>query len=596
VANADSRVRLLDGGSWDRSADDVPVDDLGPLQQLQPVDGGIAVIGARGARLLSWPGAEVGEAVRPADAGPEDLATVAVAPDGRRAAVTTFHGTEVEVRDLSTSESTGRVTVPCRTGVTALAWSPQGDVLAATCADLGLALLDPAPGAVLGTTGTAGGSALAFSPDGDRVAVVGTEAVTVLDRSTLAPVTGPITVARPRTARFSADGGQVAVGGEGRVLVWDLEEDRRVDELVGMEEAVVGLVSIPEGRFLVATASTVSEWQLDRVPPLAAAVGDGTDVLAVDDGGTRYGPLPDGPGLRVTTADEETTAVALANPPCAVDPAPGGGAVVVSTGAATELRRLPGGRVLASLSDELALRACTAGATAFSPDGDRLAAVGSDGGTAVWDVRSGEVVADGRTEAGATSVGWSGDGRSLVTGGATGTLRAWDGASLEEATTVPLAAGSPISGVESVAGGDRVVATVASGEIVVVDLGDGDTVGKPFKWGGTDLRGGLVSPDGRLLAAMGTNGNLRLWDVPTHTVLGPGLRAFAPGATSGLVFTGDDELATWDGEGAALRWRVDVDAWAETACGLAGRPVTEDEWEQYLPGERYDPACDGTSA
>jgi hypothetical protein len=133
-------------------------------------------------------------------------------------------------------------------------------------------------------------------------------------------------------------------------------------------------------------------------------------------------------------------------------------------------------------------------------------------------------------------------------------------------------------------------------EIAIADLGDEEAVGTPFRWGGTELRSGTLSPDGRLLAALGANGNLRLWDVASHTVLGPGLRAFPRGDSSRLVFTGDDELVAWDGVGAALRWRVDVDAWAETACDLAGRQVTEDEWEQYLPGEPYDPACDGRSA
>jgi hypothetical protein len=29
---------------------------------------------------------------------------------------------------------------------------------------------------------------------------------------------------------------------------------------------------------------------------------------------------------------------------------------------------------------------------------------------------------------------------------------------------------------------------------------------------------------------------------------------------------------------------------------LAGRRLTEEEWEQYLPGEPYDPACGGAAA
>jgi WD40 repeat protein len=600
AADADGRVRLFDVGSWRTSAD-VQLDELGPLRGLQAVDGGIAVLGTRGARVLSLPDLAIGDAVAPAGAGPEDLAIVAVAPDGQRAAVAASPGAAVELRDLETGATTARAAVPC-TSVTALEWAPAGDVVAATCEDLGLALIDASTGTLAGRTGTTGGPALAFSPDGRRVAVVGTEAVTVVDRATLAPVAQGIAVQRPRTARFSDDGGQLAVGGEGRVLVWDLEADRRVDELVGVEEGVIGLVDLPEGGLLVGTPSTVSEWRLGQVPPLASAVGDGSDVLAVDAEGTRYGPAPDGPGLRVTAGDDAVTDVDLPGTVCAVNPAPDGSAVVVSwvspgSGAAvTEVRRLPDGEVIGSPSDQLGLTTCTAGGTSFSADGVHVAAVAPDARTAVWDVAIGEVVAEGRTEAGATSVGWSGNGRLLVTGGGTGRLRGWDPGSLEETVAIPLAEGSSISGVTPVAGEDRVVATVASGEVAVVDLGGEHAVGKPFRWGGTALRGGTLSPDGRILAALGVNGNLRLWDVPSHTVLGPGLRAFPRGDSARLVFTGDDELVTWDGVGAALRWRVDVGAWAETACILAGRQVTEDEWDQYLPGEPYDPGCDGTSA
>jgi len=598
AADRDGRVRVLEVGSWHTGVH-VPVPDLGRLRQLTAVDGGVAVIGTRGARVVSLPGAAIGDAVTPTGAGPDDLATVAIAPDGRRAALAASPGSEVELRDLTTGGTTARASVPCATRVAALAWSPGGDVLAATCEDLGVALVDPATGAVTATAGSTGGSAVVFSPDGRRLAVVGSEAVAVLDRRTLAPVVAPVAVQRPRTARFSPDGGRLAVGGEGRVLLWDLGEDRRVDELVGVEDGVVGLVGLPDGELLVGTPSSVSEWRPGRVPPLATGVGDGTDVLAVDDAGTRYGPMPEGAGLRVTTARDEVTDIELPGTPCAANPAPGGGSVVVSwiapgTGAAvTELRPVadeegPG--------TELGLSTCGAGTTAFTPDGGRLAAVGPDGRTAVWDVATGERVAEGRTETAATSVGWSGDGRLLVTGGSTGRLRAWEPASLQEVAAVPLVEGSSISGVTPVEGEDRVVATVASGEVAVVDLGDEDAVGTPFRWGGTELRSGTLSRDGRLLAALGANGNLRLWDVPSHTVLGPGLRAFPRGDSSRLVFTGEDELVTWDGLGAALRWRVDVDAWTETACDLAGREVTEDEWEQYLPGEPYDPACDGDAA
>jgi len=89
------------------------------------------------------------------------------------------------------------------------------------------------------------------------------------------------------------------------------------------------------------------------------------------------------------------------------------------------------------------------------------------------------------------------------------------------------------------------------------------------------------------------DGSLRFWEMPRHAVLGPALRAFRRGDMAQLTYTGADELVSWDGAGAALRRRVDVDAWMDKACDLAGRRLTKAEWAQYLPGEPYRPACRG---
>jgi hypothetical protein len=44
-----------------------------------------------------------------------------------------------------------------------------------------------------------------------------------------------------------------------------------------------------------------------------------------------------------------------------------------------------------------------------------------------------------------------------------------------------------------------------------------------------------------------------------------------------------------NGEGAV--WDVDPESWAERACRIANRTLTREEWEEFLPGRPYDPAC-----
>jgi hypothetical protein len=47
------------------------------------------------------------------------------------------------------------------------------------------------------------------------------------------------------------------------------------------------------------------------------------------------------------------------------------------------------------------------------------------------------------------------------------------------------------------------------------------------------------------------------------------------------------------GAGKGFVWNVDAEAWKRQACAVAGRTLTRDEWEQFLPDRGYAPACAG---
>jgi hypothetical protein len=50
-------------------------------------------------------------------------------------------------------------------------------------------------------------------------------------------------------------------------------------------------------------------------------------------------------------------------------------------------------------------------------------------------------------------------------------------------------------------------------------------------------------------------------------------------------------LLMTNGDGRGAIWDVDPDSWARRACTLANRTLTRAEWEESLPGRRYEPAC-----
>ena len=98
------------------------------------------------------------------------------------------------------------------------------------------------------------------------------------------------------------------------------------------------------------------------------------------------------------------------------------------------------------------------------------------------------------------------------------------------------------------------------------------------------------SPDGRILAVAGWENVASLWDVRSGTQIGPRLTAGSRRANLDLSRDGRRMLTTY-GNGQGVVWDVDAESWARRACSLANRTLTRKEWDEFLPGRAYAPAC-----
>ncbi|MEV4105834.1 hypothetical protein AB0J42_36835, partial [Nonomuraea sp. NPDC049649] len=100
------------------------------------------------------------------------------------------------------------------------------------------------------------------------------------------------------------------------------------------------------------------------------------------------------------------------------------------------------------------------------------------------------------------------------------------------------------------------------------------------------------NPDGTRLATASADGTVRIWNPATGRQIGTPL-ADHTGPVYSVAFNPDGTRLASAGEDRTVRiWDVGLptDLLSEV-CSIAVRPFTPQEWQQYIPKERYRPSC-----
>jgi WD40 repeat protein len=233
------------------------------------------------------------------------------------------------------------------------------------------------------------------------------------------------------------------------------------------------------------------------------------------------------------------------------------------------------------------------GAMAFSPDGRRLAVGTVNGVLTMLDSATGRVLAERTIDSSGfvRELRWARDGTVLYEGGGDGVLRFLDPATLKSEKELSLTANGnfTLNAVVPVPRTTLLAVGGDAGQIFFVDAGRRTVVGQPLAAQGAQLLALAVSPDGSVVAGVGWDGALRLWDRPSGRAIGPPLEAH-DGYTRSIAWLDQKHLLT-GGNDVLISWDMTPSDWVTRACELAGRDLTRAEWARYLPGQPYRRTC-----
>ena len=473
------------------------------------------------------------------------------------------------------------------TGAQAVAFSPNGQVLATAGGNSAPRLWDVATHAQIGAplaTGTGGNNivaAVAFSPNGKVLATAGNR-TRLWDATTHKQLGTPLLVTTESfySVAFSPNGKVLATAGN-RARLWDLVTHKQLGVSMSAGGAGVNAVVFSPNGKILATGSAdgkVRLWDVATHKQLGRSFG--ADTSSIFD--VTFSPN----GTTLATASDDETArlwdVATHKQL---------GKPLTNNGSVYGAEFSPQGQVLATVGQDGTARLWDVvthkqigsplpvgtggdlGAAAFSPTGTTLATVNQGSAARLWDVQIYRQIGRAMNAGGpnipgdlglaniADSAAFGPNGKILATGSTDGAARLWDLATHRQIGPSMPRSPSLEDSVNDVAfSRDGKILATAANRVRLWNVVTHRQIGVSFAAGGGSVETVAFSPGGQVLATGAEDGMARLWDVTTHRQIGAAMRAgvgFAPKVRSvNVVAFGPDAriLATASNDGTIRLW------------------------------------------
>jgi WD40 repeat protein len=538
----------LVAGLWLEPAES---DEESPAEPQRQPDRSSALIwdAATGDLVQTIAGLEIGGDGSPAQRTSFDA-------EGRRLAVATMANVWAVVHDVRTGERVAELTPadPARDawGWSEVAWSPNGDLLAAAQANI-VRLYEGASLRYLYLIAdhTAWITKLEWSADGTRLLTAsgdGTARLWRVDAEAALPL---LNLSGHRNgvvgAALAADGrGALTADAQGTVRIWDtgVTGDAEWLNLPSEDVWLSSVIYDPTGETILGSTPSgrTTIWDADT----------GVELLTL----AAHGPVPGFsgvPGVAAMSVSPDGTLVATGGRDATVR--------VWSRASGDQLEELRVGDWVEDVQ--------------FSPDG-RLLAVAEGEAVRIFDVASWDRVTSLTHDRFVLSAKFTPDGRRLVSGSWDGTVRVWEVATWEEVRRIEV--GWQVNDVGLDPEG-HVVGAGGDGGAGLWDLETGERL-MALAGHAAEVWAVRFSPDGARLATAGVDGTIRLWDRTTGVTT---LVLHAAGnAVNDLAFSPDGRRLVSIDASAVRVWSLSLDELIEVAGKSVTRSLTDAECRQFL--------------